>query len=224
MVWPALILGVVGSLHCAGMCSPLLVAATARQPQLHKKVVYNLGRTITYGILGGLAALFGSLIGFSHYQQIVSIAFGILLLAIAFGKMGLSPAFAHQFLFKIVGPLKKLFGKALGNHHLGGLFLLGMLNGILPCGLTMLAIGYCFVMPSLQDGMLFMLVFGLGTWPVMLGFTQFIQLILNKINLRLNKVVVGAMVLSGLLLIGRGILLHHHQNPAVSTTPAATCK
>ncbi|MCA4899219.1 MAG: sulfite exporter TauE/SafE family protein [Bacteroidota bacterium] len=224
MIWPALILGLVGSLHCAGMCSPLLVAVTVRQSQLHKKVVYNLGRTITYGILGGLAALFGSLIGFGHYQQIVSIAFGILLLAIAFGKMGLSPSFAHQFLFKIVGPLKKLFGKALGNHHLPGLFLLGMLNGILPCGLTMLAIGYCFVMPSLQDGMLFMLVFGLGTWPVMLGFTQFIQLILNKINVRLNKVVVGAMVLSGLLLIGRGILLHNHQSPITSTTPAASCK
>jgi sulfite exporter TauE/SafE len=88
----------------------------------------------------------------------------------------------------------------------------------------MLAIGYCFVMPSLQDGMLFMLVFGLGTWPVMLGFTQFIQLILNKINVHLNKVVVGAMVLSGLLLIGRGILLHNHQSPITSTTPAASCK
>lgn len=224
MIWAALILGVVGSLHCAGMCSPLLLAVTARQPQLYKKVVYNLGRTVTYAILGGLAALFGSLIGLEHYQQVVSIAFGILLLAIAFGKMGISPSFAHQFLFKIVSPLKKLFGKALGNHHLPGLFLLGMLNGVLPCGLTMLAIGYCFVMPSFQDGAVFMAVFGLGTWPVMLGFTQFIQLILNKINVRLNKVVVGAMVLSGLLLIGRGILLHNHQNPVAGTTPAASCK
>ena len=224
MIWAALTLGVVGSLHCAGMCSPLLLAVTARQSQLHKKVVYNFGRTITYGLLGGVAAILGSWAGLHFYQQFVSIAFGVLLLAIAFGKLGVSPAFAHRFLFKLVGPLKKLFGKALSNNSLTGLLMLGMLNGVLPCGLTMLAIGYCFVMPSFQDGAMFMLAFGLGTWPVMLGFTQFIQLIVNKMSVRFSRIMVGAMVISGLLLIGRGILLHAHEEPLTSTTPAAVCK
>lgn len=224
MIWAALTLGLLGSLHCAGMCSPLLLAVTARQSQLYKKAVYNFGRTLTYGVLGGIAAMLGKWAGLYSYQQFVSIALGVLLLAIAFGKMGISPFFASQFFLKMASPVKKLFGKALTNQSLSGLFLLGTLNGLLPCGLTMLAIGYCFVMPSFRQGALYMLVFGLGTWPVMLGFTQFIQLIVNKINIRLNSVVMGAMVLSGLLLIGRGILLHAHEVAVAANAPAAICK
>ncbi len=224
MIGVALTLGLLGSLHCAGMCSPLLMAVTVRHSQLYKKAVYNLGRTSTYALLGALAAQLGSWVGLSLYQQFVSIALGALLLAVGLGTVGTSAAFAHPLLLKVVGPLKKLFGKALGNHHLPGLFLLGMLNGMLPCGLTMLAIGYCFMMPSFQEGALFMLAFGLGTWPVMLGFTHFIQLIVSKINIRLSRVVVGAMIVSGVLLIGRGLLMTQHQPPVASTANPAICK
>lgn len=224
MIWVALTLGLVGSLHCAGMCSPLLLAVTVKQSQLYKKAVYNLGRTVTYALLGGVAAQLGSWVGFDLYRQSVSIALGALLLAIGLGKVGTIPVFAHPFLLKLVGPLKRLFGKAVGNHSLSGLFLLGMLNGVLPCGLTMLAIGYCFVMPSFQEGALFMVAFGLGTWPVMLGFTQFIQLIVNKINIRLSRLVVGVMIVSGLLLIGRGLFMNQHELPVASTANSAICK
>ncbi|MFM7850415.1 MAG: sulfite exporter TauE/SafE family protein [Flammeovirgaceae bacterium] len=210
MIWVAFMLGVVGSLHCAGMCSPLLLVATARQPHFSKKLIYNVGRLLPYGFMGGAAALFGELMGFNLYQKYLSIAFGVMLLLIALGVVGTHIRFSAAFFSFFTIPLKKLFGVAINNKSLTGLFFLGLLNGFLPCGLTMLAIGYCFVLPSFSQGVLFMLVFGSGTWPMMLGFTQFIQLILNKLKERLNKVVLVVMIFSALLLIGRGVMMHNH--------------
>jgi sulfite exporter TauE/SafE len=210
MIWIALMLGIVGSLHCAGMCSPLLLAATARQPQFSKKLIYNVGRLLPYGFMGGVAALFGGLMGFNLYQKYLSIVFGVLLLLIALGVVSTHFRFSAIFFSFFTIPLKKLFGAAMNNKSLSGLFFLGLLNGFLPCGLTMLAIGYCFVLPSFIQGLFFMLVFGLGTWPMMLGFTQFIQLILNKLKVRLDKVMLVVMIFSGLLLIGRGVMMHNH--------------
>jgi sulfite exporter TauE/SafE len=51
-MWTAIVLGLAGSLHCAGMCSPLAMAVTARKPFMLHKVVYNTGRVLIYGLLG----------------------------------------------------------------------------------------------------------------------------------------------------------------------------
>lgn len=68
-MWTAIVLGLAGSLHCAGMCSPLAMAVTARKPFVINKVIYNTGRIFTYGLLGVLAAVFGGLFSLTAYQE-----------------------------------------------------------------------------------------------------------------------------------------------------------
>jgi sulfite exporter TauE/SafE len=75
-MWTAIVLGLAGSLHCAGMCSPLAMAVTAKKPFVINKVVYNSGRILIYGLLGALAAAFGSLFSLTAYQSVLSFLMG----------------------------------------------------------------------------------------------------------------------------------------------------
>lgn len=92
--------------------------------------------------------------------------------------------------------------------------LLGMINGILPCGLTYASLTYCLTFEIPWDGFVFMMVFGLGTWPVMVGFTWIIGRIRSKWNIGLSRITSIVLIGLGVLLIGRsfwsGNHLHHN--------------
>src|SRR6516164_6373854 len=80
MFYTAIIMGLAGSLHCAGMCSPLAMALTRNKPFLLSSILYNSGRIFLYGLLGAMAAAFGSILHLSSYQQILSIILGVIFL------------------------------------------------------------------------------------------------------------------------------------------------
>jgi hypothetical protein len=80
----ALILGFAGSLHCVGMCSPLMIAATNLTGNaLRNRLIYNTGRLFTYALLGSVASALGSAVDFSGSQKIISIVLGSLLILAA---------------------------------------------------------------------------------------------------------------------------------------------
>jgi len=223
MFYTAIIMGLAGSLHCAGMCSPLAMAMTRNRPFLLSSILYNSGRIFLYGLLGAIAGAFGSIIHLGSYQQIISILLGGIFLLAGFSVQRVSIPFFNKAIAAFTTYLKKGFG-VISNQKSGyATFLLGMLNGMLPCGLTYLALSACLILPSAKDGLLFMLLFGIGTWPVMIGSMKLLSSLKNSFSLaKLSKF---ALIFIGCTLLLRVWWIHPHQIVSVKpTADAVNCK
>jgi uncharacterized protein len=202
----AIILGFAGSLHCAGMCSPLVMAVTSMNKQVMlNKFIYNGGRVFTYALLGAAIAVFGSLINFSGFQLVLSLAIALTLIAMGLsGISGMHLPLITPLLFKFSAWVKTVFGQFLQRKSITGMWTMGMLNGILPCGLTYLALTYCLTLQTAWDGFQFMILFGAGTLPVMVGFTSLLRFFIQRFSLDLTKfsrvsfIVIGVVVLARL--------------------------
>jgi len=215
MWWTALVMGFAGSLHCAGMCSPLAMAVTAQKPFLLNKIVYNTGRILTYGMLGAIAASFGSLFMITPYQGIISFVIGAMFLLTGIGAIsGVRIPIVTQALNRFTNRLKHFFHILLKRKGNMSVFMMGMLNGLLPCGLTYLAMTYCFIMPSMMEGFWFMILFGAGTWPVMIGFTWLLGIGFGKLKLNYQKITTVVFITIGVLLLTRVLInpLDNHQH------------
>lgn len=213
MYWTALIMGITGSLHCAGMCSPLALAATANGKAMRNRAIYNAGRVLTYAILGLLLGALGSLVPFNHFRNVLTAALGISLLILAcLGMTSVRVPFIHPMLSKVVVRLKSIFSVVLQHRSPSAMFLLGMLNGILPCGLTFAALLVALSVGP-WNAALFMMVFGLGTLPVMLGFTGGLHYVVKRFNVSLPKMAAILLFVSGCLLLTR-VVVHQHDAAA----------
>jgi uncharacterized protein len=213
MWWTALIMGFAGSLHCAGMCSPLAMAVTSQKPFLINKIIYNSGRIFTYGILGAIAASFGSLFMIAPYQGIISLVMGALFLLMGIGAIsGVRIPFVTAALNSFTARLKNLFNFWLKKKNNLAVLIMGMLNGLLPCGLTYLALTYCFIMPSTGEGFWFMILFGAGTWPVMIGFTWLLSIGFGKIKVNYQRITTVVFILIGIWLVARVMVNHSMDN------------
>ncbi len=228
MWWTALVMGFAGSLHCAGMCSPLAMAVTSQKPFLFSKVIYNTGRIFTYGILGAIAATFGSLFMITPYQGIVSFIIGALFLLMGIGAIsGVRIPLVSNALNRFTNRLKSFFHFWLKEKSDFSVLVMGMLNGLLPCGLTYLAMTYCFIMPSPFEGFWFMILFGAGTWPVMIGFTWLLGLGFGKIKLNYQRITTVVFIMIGVWLLARVMINHpmdsHHDKLSKSITEEVIC-
>ncbi|MBI1766983.1 MAG: sulfite exporter TauE/SafE family protein [Bacteroidetes bacterium] len=210
MIFVALIMGFAGSLHCIGMCSPLAMAITkVSSKALANRLLYNAGRILTYGIMGALIASIGFAFPISKYQNVLSLIMGLALIIIGFASVSRRPIpFITLVLSKSSNLLKKAFAQFLIHKSFGSIFLLGTLNGFLPCGLTFLALSYCVILPTPSEGFTFMIVFGAGTLPAMLGFTSLLSWLTRRFSFSSQRLTTSLLVISGLLLIARIFLIH----------------
>jgi hypothetical protein len=166
MVLTAFLLGFAGSLHCVVMCSPLTRAVGGAA--WRDRFLYHSGRILTYASAGGLLALVGSLPGLEKGQRVFAIAVGALLILAASGMwVRLRIPIASGALTGISQALRSRFGKLLRTNSPASRFGLGVINGLLPCGLTALALAYCLGLAGFIDGFQFMVLFGLGTLPAL---------------------------------------------------------
>ena len=211
MFYTALIMGLAGSLHCAGMCSPLAMAITRNNPFVLARVLYNAGRVLTYAILGAMVATVGTLVQLAPYQQIISISLGCIFLLMGMGGISsIRIPYMTAGINHFTGWLKLLFGSVLKIKSMGATILLGMLNGLLPCGLTYLALTACLISPTPMDGFLFMIFFGLGTWPVMIGLTWVLNISFFKRAFNAPRLSKIALIFVGCLLFARVWMTHSH--------------
>lgn len=201
--WTAFTLGLVGSLHCAGMCGPLAIAVPVvgegRRARIVSRLVYNAGRIATYGILGLLAGLVGKSFALAGFQRWVSVIAGGLII------VGLLISLrwpADGLIGGAVVKLKRLFARALQRRTHDANLSLGLLNGLLPCGLVYVAAAAAIGTGHIVTGALYMLAFGLGTLPMMLG----LGLSFNGLNWRSRwrHLVPASVAMVGVLLILRG--------------------
>ena len=226
MYYTAIIMGLAGSLHCAGMCSPLAMAIAKSNPFVLSRVVYNLGRIFTYGLLGAVVAAAGSLVQLSPYQTVVSLTMGVIFLLLGLGGITrVRIPLVTSGMERMTSWLKRLFGATLQSKSFMATFSLGMLNGLLPCGLTYLALSACLILPNMQEGFMFMLFFGLGTWPVMIGMTWILNIGFIKRALNLTRLSRVALIFVGCLLVGRVWMTHQHESaPLAGGTSEVVCK
>ena len=141
----AISLGLLGSFHCIGMCGPIALALPVHQYPAVKKyaaiLLYNVGRILTYTLLGLLFGILGQSFFLGGFQQVFSIAIGVLLLLSVFliytKWSGLSK---WSFLFQFINSVKVQLAKLFNRKGLQFLFLIVVLNGLLPCGLVYLGI------------------------------------------------------------------------------------
>lgn len=162
----AIVLGFLGSFHCVGMCGPIAMALPVHnKPALVKHaliVLYNFGRIITYSFFGFVAGIVGSSFSMAGWQQGFSISVGVLLLLAVFLPKQLNFTGINFFV-----RLKSAIGAMFSKGTRSSLFVIGLLNGLLPCGLVYLGIAGAAVTGSVLKGALFMAAFGLGTLPAM---------------------------------------------------------
>lgn len=210
MLLTAFLMGIAGSLHCAGMCSPLAFAVTNfNSPAMTNRLLYNFGRIATYGVLGAITAAIGNIIPFSKYQDLLSVMLGSALIVMAVvGVTGARIPLITNAVVRLTSTLKMMFSKIIPHKGKGALLFLGALNGLLPCGLTLLALTFCITLNAPFEGFVYMLAFGSGTLPVMLGLVSIADMVRNKLHWDIHKVTTGLMIISGLLLIARVFLVH----------------
>lgn len=204
----ALLLGLVGGLHCAGMCGPLMLAlpivGATRTRFVLGRIAYHTGRIVVYAGLGALFGSIGQTLLLAGVQRWVSLAVGLLLVS---GVL-LSPRLLQfAWIVRGVSRLKGTMGEFLRHRTLPSLAVLGSLNGLLPCGLVYAACAAAAATGSILDGASYMFVFGLGTLPMMLGISLSGRLIPQPIRLRLRHLAPASMALVGGLLIIRGLAL-----------------
>lgn len=213
MLLSAFILGLAGSLHCAGMCSPLAFAVTNMSKAVWlNRVVYNLGRIFTYGILGAIVSTIGVALPLEKFQTGLSVGMGVVLIAVAFLGIGkVKSKVINGLVSRFTNQLKSRFSTQIQKKTTLSTFLLGVLNGLLPCGLSFMALTACLIAPTMQYGFYFMLVFGAGTLPVMLGFMSIVQQLVNRFQLNYARVNTIMLIIAGSLLIARAYWPHQHQ-------------
>ncbi len=204
MIGVAFITGFLGSLHCLGMCGPLALAMPL--PENKKWIgatLYNLGRVISYSILGSIAGVIGNGLVFSGVQQTITLVLGLLILY-SFFLPTISGKF-EKWLYgtKFMKGLRTQIGLQFKIRTLRSSFIAGFLNGFIPCGMVYLAMAGAIATGSVFYGTLFMMLFGVGTVPAMTSIHVFRSISMPKFRSR--WVISGVSLVFGLLLIYRGI-------------------
>ena len=204
----ALLLGLLGSLHCAAMCGPLMlalpVAAGGAGRFAAGRIVYQLGRVATYCALGLIAGLVGKSLLLTGIQRWLSIVLGVaILLGFFLSKKAAVSAPAVRFVMW----LKSAMSTQLRRRTFSSLTLLGLLNGLLPCGLVYVALTAAVTEQNVLSAVAFMAVFGAGTLPVMLAASLSGKCLPLSLRTRLRGAIPLGIILLAALLVLRGLSL-----------------
>ena len=202
----AFLLGLLGSLHCAVMCGPLMLSLPLPKQNYFKAalqlLLYQFGRILVYTLMGVLVGLIGNSMRLIVNQNILSLIIGslmVLFTGLYFSK-GYLKVFS-TFQSKLISPIGKLMGKIYG-FPLWGLFA-GMLNGLIPCGMVYLALATALNTATVKDAASFMFLFGLGTTPLMLIISLGGIYLKRYIKFNPNKLVPWFTLFLGVLFIMR---------------------
>ncbi|HEX5218726.1 MAG TPA: sulfite exporter TauE/SafE family protein [Verrucomicrobiae bacterium] len=223
-LWTAFLLGFVGSAHCAGMCGPLALALPGgkRGTFIVGRVLYNLGRIVTYMAMGAVFGLLGQGFTLAGLQRWLSLGLGVVILVGLFSSRRFAGALpmTHG-----VQWLKTTLGKQFQRRELTALFTIGMLNGLLPCGLVYIACAAATATGSLMNGVDYMLAFGLGTVPMLLTISLVGTKLQFVLRLKLQRLIPVSLAIVGALLLLRGMALGiPYFSPKLPAEPsAASC-
>jgi sulfite exporter TauE/SafE len=220
-----LILGAFSSLHCIGMCGPLALALPVQHlpvwQQRFAALLYNAGRIVTYTLLGLLFGLAGRGLYMAGFQQWLSIISGGVILVFIINYYFLKKAWQPKWTLNLHATVQQLMIKTLRTDRKEAYLLLGMVNGLLPCGMVYVALAAALNFSQVQQSVLFMSGFGAGTLPLMLLLSIAGSSFSFSIRGRIKKVVPYLMTVMAFLLILRGLNLGiPFVSPLMASEPA----
>ena len=210
MLISALIFGLLGSFHCIGMCGPIAFMLPIDRANQTKKIlqvsVYHIGRLVTYGILGLLFGLLGKGFYLFGFQQYLSIIIGVLMiLMIVLPKKTINKFSITKPIYKLLSGVKNRLGKELKKKRVDTFFTIGFLNGFLPCGLVYMAIFASIATANAFEGAIYMILFGLGTIPLMTAFVYLGNFTTGLVRKKIQQFIPVAVVVIAVLFILRGM-------------------
>jgi len=205
-----LLLGLGGSLHCLGMCGPIALALPGAKGALANQVVgrslYNVGRIVTYGLLGAAVGGLSQWLAIAGWQRGLSIGAGVgILVFLCLPKRYWLHVAALPGLAWLFHRFQVLWGRWFSRASWGALFAIGLLNGLLPCGLVYVALAAALQSGSWHHGLLFMVSFGLGTTPAMLALALARSWLRPAATQALRRVVPAIAAVLAVLFIVRGL-------------------
>lgn len=221
------VVGLLTSLHCVAMCGGINMSQCINngtvssdwKSKTKPSLLYNLGRVTSYTIIGGIIGAIGSVISFSGWARgIIAILSGIFMVI-----MGLSMTGIFPWINKITPRLPRVFREKAGTAGRGkGPYIVGLLNGLMPCGPLQAMQIYALGTGSAITGALSMLFFSLGTLPLMFGFGAVITMLGSKFTKNMMKVSAVLVVVLGVVMLGRGLVLSNISLPSFETPATAS--
>ncbi|WP_242086721.1 sulfite exporter TauE/SafE family protein [Aestuariivivens sediminis] len=210
MLASAFILGLLGSLHCVGMCGPIAFMLPVDHSSALKKIIqisiYHLGRLLAYGIIGLLFGFIGKGLYLFGYQQQLSIGIGIaMILFIIVPKKIKNNYTVSGPIYRLISKIKSALGKSIKSKTSDTFLTIGFLNGFLPCGLVYMAVFAAMAPGNSLSGGLYMVLFGLGTIPLMTTVIYFTQFLKGSARQHIQKLIPVFVVIIGLLFVMRGL-------------------
>jgi len=232
MLYSAFIFGLISSFHCIGMCGPIAMMLPVDRNNEAKKITqiitYHIGKLTAYGILGLIFGLLGRSFYLAGMQQQLSIIVGILMILVAvipekvFAKYNFSKP-----VYRVITKVKSSLGQQFKNKSYKSLFTIGLLNGFLPCGMVYVALFGAIAMQNVTLGIGYMLLFGLGTIPMMVAVVYASGLISFSFRGTIQKAIPLVAVIIGMLFIIRGLGLDipclSPSNMSLFVQPEANC-
>lgn len=210
MLYTAFFFGLISSFHCIGMCGPIAMMLPVDRNNPTKKVTqiftYHIGRLTAYGTIGLIFGLVGKGFFMAGIQQNLSIFIGVAMIAVilipdkTFAKYNFSKP-----VFVLISKIKATLGSQFRNKSYKSLFTIGLLNGFLPCGMVYVALFGAIAMQNAGFGVLYMVLFGLGTVPMMSSVVYINSYLTLPIRNKIQKVIPYVAVLIGVLFILRGL-------------------
>lgn len=209
------LVGLMTSVHCIAMCGGINLSQCIQREDrvLHQgshsaamkpSLQYNAGRVVSYTILGGIVGMLGQVVGFDNSAKgFVTIFAGAFMILMGLNLMG-----AGSWAGKLI-PRPPAFIKNKLNSHKRPQkpFLVGLLNGLMPCGPLQSMQLYALGTGSFAAGALSMLAFSLGTVPLMFGMGFLSTLISRSVSQKLFRLSAIMVIALGVVMTGRGLSL-----------------
>ncbi|WP_461442415.1 sulfite exporter TauE/SafE family protein [Maribacter sp.] len=210
MLVSAIILGLMGSLHCVGMCGPIAFMLPVDRTNGYRKfgqvLIYHLGRLTAYGLIGLVFGLLGKGLYVFGIQQKLSIIIGIVMIVLVLIPYKSMKRFSlAKPVYRLISKIKSRLGQELKKKSPDTFITIGFLNGFLPCGLVYMALFGAIAMGDALKGSLYMVLFGLGTVPLMTAAIYFSGLLKGAVRQNVQRLIPVFIVLIGALFILRGL-------------------
>lgn len=219
------VIGLLTSVHCVAMCGGINLSQCVPQSfnsdlndekaNLRPSFLYNAGRVISYTIIGGLVGELGTLVSFSGQAKgIVAIAASIFMLIMGINMLNLFPV-----LRKFNPRMPKIFARMIGNEKASNRnrpFYVGLLNGLMPCGPLQAMQLYALSTQDPIKGALSMLVFSLGTVPLMFGLGALSSLLSKRFTAKMMQVSAVLVIVLGFAMFQTGMAVSGFQLPSLS--------
>jgi len=169
-------------------------------------LTYHLGRITAYGTIGFVFGLLGKGFYLAGIQQRLSIFIGIIIILIVLTPESVFAQYNFSKpIYKLLSILKSKLGKQFRNSSFQSLFTIGLLNGFLPCGMVYVALFGAIATQSAGFGVLYMILFGIGTIPLMSTVIYLNNFITVSVRTKIRRIIPVVAVIIGLLFILRGL-------------------